>query len=87
MISAREDVIDAAGHGHEHALPRPTVDVEYGAVAALRDRYGGFRSVLASMVRANLRAPDPIAENAPSRWSDHGPITAALAAAGNAAKI
>jgi hypothetical protein len=42
-----------------------------------------FPGLLAGMLSANLRAHDPIAENALSRPAAHGPITAVSAATGN----
>jgi hypothetical protein len=47
----------------------------------------GFPRPLTRMFGADLRAPDPITKDAPSRWSAHWAITAALAAVGNATRI
>jgi hypothetical protein len=48
---------------------------------------GGFLRLSARVIGADPRAPDPVTENPPSRWSAHPAITAALAAAGNATRI
>jgi hypothetical protein len=48
---------------------------------------GGFLGPLAGMLGTDFRAPHPITKNAPSGWSAHRDITAALAAAGNATRI
>jgi hypothetical protein len=48
---------------------------------------GGFPCPLTRMQGMDSRAANPITKNAPSRWSAHGAITAALAAASNPTRI
>ena len=47
----------------------------------------GFPRPFTRMLGMDFRAADPITKNAPSRWTAHGTITSALAAAGNPTRI